>query len=457
MLFNSLLFLLVFLPVAGAAYALVMSARPAWRSSYLLVVSLVFYGWFDARFVVLLGASILVNWWAARIFARVHAAWSIAFAIAIDLVLLGIYKYLDFLADLASALQGIQIAHLDLALPIGLSFLTFQHVSYLVDLKRGRIEPAGLLDYALYIAFFPKVIAGPLVRAGEFLPQLHHGPPAPGETAERVGRGLLLLTAGLGKKVLLGDMLAGYVNPIYAAVAAGHVPTLSESWLAAFGYTFQLYFDFSGYTDMALGIALLFGIVLPQNFDAPYRSVSIQDFWRRWHITLSFFLRDYLYISFGGNRHGLPRQVFALFATMVLGGLWHGAGLTFVAWGAAHGAALCIHLLWRKAGRAMPNAAGFLLTFLFVVLAWVLFRAPSFGSALAVYKGLVAFGRLGDGLPVGPLAVAAVVAMVGPTAWEMVVRCPPARWVAVAVTLVVVVLLLKVGDDANYAFIYARF
>ena len=199
------------------------------------------------------------------------------------------------------------------------------------------------------------MLAGPLVRWREIMHQLDERPYQRPDAAERIARGLMLLTFGLAKKVLIGDPLAEYANPVFAAAAAGKVVSMAEAWQATLAFTFQIYFDFSGYTDMALGLALLFGVVLPQNFEAPYRSLSIQDFWRRWHMTLSRFLRDYLYIPLGGSRSGLPTQVWALFATMALGGLWHGAGLNFVAWGAAHGVALAVGVLWRRAGLAMPR------------------------------------------------------------------------------------------------------
>jgi alginate O-acetyltransferase complex protein AlgI len=217
--------------------------------------------------------------------------------------------------------------------------------------------------------------------------------------------------------------------------------------------------DFSGYTDMALGIALLFGIMLPENFNAPYRAYSIQDFWRRWHMTLSRFLRDYLYIPMGGSRHGLPRQILALLATMTLAGLWHGAGLTFIAWGVAHGLALCADLLWRKAGRSMPTLLGIASTFGFVTLAWVLFRAPSFATALAIYKALVGFASVGvfSSTFWFMVPVAAVLSVIGPTARETAQRFPARRWIGVIATVLLVTVLLNIGDDANADFIYAQF
>jgi D-alanyl-lipoteichoic acid acyltransferase DltB (MBOAT superfamily) len=459
MLFNSLVFLLLFLPGSLLLLALAEQVAPRSRLPILVLLSFVFYGWWDLRFVPLLAASIVLNWAAGGIYARTRQGWVIPLAIVADLALLGLFKYLGFFADLLNALPGASLPHVDLAFPIGISFFTFQHVMYLADLRAGRTEPVGLMRYALYVAFFPRVLAGPLVRPNEFMAQLGEPAWSRPDAAARFARGLMLLIAGLAKKVFLSDPLGAFVNPVFANAAKGVGPSVIEGWQAILGYTFQLYLDFSGYTDMALGLALMLGIVLPQNFDAPYRASSIQDFWRRWHITLSLFLRDYLYIPMGGSRHGLTRQLLALIATMALGGLWHGAGLTFVAWGAVHGLALAAHVLWRKEGLAMPAALGVLCTFVFVALAWVLFRAPSFAAAVAIYKGAFGAGGLGK-VDTGfwpLLAVCGVFAVVGPTVWRAVHRVPPGRWIAVAATVLLVLVLLKVGDDANFEFIYAQF
>ncbi|GJE06961.1 MULTISPECIES: MBOAT family O-acyltransferase [Methylobacterium] len=457
MLFNSFVFLLAFLPAALTLHALAERFRPDWRLPLLVVLSFVFYGWWDVRFVPLLGASILGNWLVARAYLRGHQSWLIPAAIVANLAALALFKYLDFFADLASLLPGVVLAKPGWVLPLGISFFTFHHVMYLTDLRAGRAPGYGLTRYALYIAFFPQVLAGPLVRWSEIMHQFEERPYARPDAAERVGRGIMLLCVGLAKKVFLGDPLAAYVNPVFQAAAAGKVVSVAEAWQAVLGFTFQIYFDFSGYTDMALGIALLFGIVLPQNFDVPYRATSLTDFWRRWHMTLSRFLRDYLYIPMGGNRHGLPVQLGALFATMSLGGLWHGAGLTFVAWGAAHGAGLGAGVLSRRAGLRMPRIAGWALTAGFVVLTWVLFRATSFEAALAVYKALFGFAPMGSGFKWRTILIAALVAMVGPTAWAAVHRLPPSRTLAFGFALLFVVLLLKIGDDANYDFIYFQF
>lgn len=457
MLFNSFVFLLAFLPAALVLHGLAERFRPAWRLPVLVALSFLFYGWWDVRFVPLLAVSILLNWLVARAFLASGRRWLIPIAIAGNLLALALFKYLNFFADLASLVPGVALAHPDWVLPLGISFFTFHHVMYLTDLRAGRAPGFGLVKYALYIGFFPQVLAGPLVRWSEIMHQFDERPYARPDAAERIGRGIMLLCVGLAKKVFFGDPLAGYVNPVFQAAAAGKVVTVAEAWQATLGFTFQIYFDFSGYTDMALGIALLFGIVLPQNFDVPYRATSLSDFWRRWHMTLSRFLRDYLYIPMGGNRHGLPVQLGALFATMTLGGLWHGAGLTFVAWGAAHGLGLGAGVLTRRAGWRMPRLLGWALTALFVVLTWVLFRATSFEAALAVFKGLFGLAPMGSGFKWRTILIAALVAMVGPTAWAAVHRLPPSRWLAAGFAVLFVVLLLKIGDDANYDFIYFQF
>jgi alginate O-acetyltransferase complex protein AlgI len=457
MLFNSFAFLLAFLPAALLLHWLVERFRPQWRLLALALLSFLFYGYWDWRFVPLLGLSILANWLVAELFSRTKQAPLIVLAIAGNLLVLAVFKYLNFFAGLANLIPGLAAPRLDLALPLGISFFTFHHVMYLADLKAGRAPRFDLVRYALYISFFPQVLAGPLVRWSEIMHQLDERPYARPDAAERFSRGLMLLTAGLAKKVFLGDPLSEYVNPVFAAAAAGTTITVLEAWQATLGFAFQIYFDFSGYTDMALGLALLFGVLLPQNFDTPYRAASLREFWRRWHMTLSRFLRDYLYIPLGGSRHGLPMQIWALFATMALGGLWHGAGLTFVLWGVAHGIGLGIGVPWRRAGLAMPAVLGWALTLLFVVLCWVPFRATSLDAMLRLYEALFGFAPLGTGFKWRSIALAAAVAMIGPTAWTLVHKLPPWRSIAVACALAFVLVLLKIGDDANYEFIYFQF
>lgn len=457
MLFNSFAFLLVFLPLALILHGGVERYAPQWRLPLLAVLSFIFYAYWDWRFLPLLLLSIIINWMIAQVFIKTRRDLVILMALIANLLVLCLFKYTDFLLGLAGHVSGQEFSLLNFALPLGISFFTFHHIMYLTDLKAGRAPQFSLLRYSLYIAFFPQVLAGPLVRWTEIMHQFDERPYQRSDAAERFARGLLLLTAGLAKKVFLGDPLAEYANPIFTAAAAGEAVTAAGAWQAAIAFTFQIYFDFSGYTDMALGIALLFGVVLPQNFEIPYRATSLQDFWRRWHMTLSRFLRDYLYIGMGGNRHGLALQLFALFMTMTLGGLWHGAGLTFIVWGMLHGLGLGLGVLWRRAGLHMPAVAGWALTMLFLVLTFVLFRATSFDAAWTMYESMLGLGADGGSFKWRSIALAAAVAMIGPTAWTLVHKLPPRKWVAVLGAILFVVILFKIGDDANYEFIYFQF
>jgi D-alanyl-lipoteichoic acid acyltransferase DltB (MBOAT superfamily) len=457
MLFNSFAFLLAFLPAALIVHWAAERFLPSARLPLLLILSIVFYGYWDARFVPLLGGSILLNWLIAQAFVQSRIKLLIPAAIVANLALLGFFKYFNFFADLINVIPGAGVPKWDLALPLGISFFTFHHIMYLTDLKAGRAPRFDLVRYGLYIAFFPQVLAGPLVRWSEIMHQFDERPYQRPDAGQRFARGLMLLTLGLVKKVFISDPLAAYVDPVFANAATGQAISFFEAWQATLGFTFQIYFDFSGYTDMALGLALMFGIILPQNFDRPYAATSLQDLWRRWHMTLSRFLRDYLYIPLGGSRNGLSMQLAALVATMTLGGLWHGAGLTFVAWGFAHGLALCIGVLWRKAGLTMPKPAGWALTFLFVALTWVLFRATSFDAALQIFEGLFGVTTLGETFKWRSMAIAAAVACLGPTTWLAIQHVPPRRWIAVGFAAVGAAVLLQIGDAVNYEFIYFQF
>jgi alginate O-acetyltransferase complex protein AlgI len=456
MLFNSFPFLLVFLPAALTIQALAERFVPRIRLQTLLALSFVFYGYWDWRFVPLMGASILVNWTLTRLFGKHRLSFLIPAAIAANLAVLGVFKYAGFFAALANALGGLHLPEPRFALPLGISFFTFHHVMYLADLGAGIAPLYGLTRYGLYIAFFPQVLSGPLVRWSEVMHQFEAR--AFGEGwQERFGRGLMLVVFGLAKKTLVGDGLASYANPIFT-LAGEHAPlTVMQAWEGVLAFTLQIYFDFSGYTDMALGIALMFGIRLPQNFNIPYRATSLADFWRRWHMTLSRFLRDYLYIPLGGNRHGLARQLVALLLTMALGGLWHGAALTFVAWGVAHGLGLCAGVLWRRSGLWMPALLGWGLTLVFVVLAWVLFRAPSFEVAGRLYMIMAGGAPLGAALKWRLLLPAALFALIGPTAYDISMKARPSRGLALALALAFVLLLLEIGNEQNYEFIYFQF
>ncbi|MGE5477763.1 MAG: MBOAT family O-acyltransferase [Bacteroidales bacterium] len=454
MLFNSLSFIFGFLPVALAGYWL-LARHQGPRLWFLLVASIVFYGYWDPRFVPLLLGTIGFNWLAAGLFVRTGRRWVVAATITANLAVLGVYKYTDFLTGTLNDLFGLQLPPVGLVLPLGISFFTFHHIIYWADLARGRAPRYSLRDYGLYIAMFPQILAGPLVRHSEIVHQFALAPLREG-WGQRMAQGLGLLVIGLCKKVFVADAMAAMANPIFAKAATQQLGVL-EAWQGALAFTFQIYFDFSGYSDMAIGLTLMLGMVLPLNFDAPYRAVSVQDFWRRWHMTLSRFLRDYLYIQFGGNRYGLPRQLLALFLTMALGGLWHGAGWTFVLWGIAHGVALGIGVLWRAAGGRMPAWAGWALTFAFVVVTWVLFRAQSLDGALAVLRAMAGMGELGQFGGWRLFGVAALIAIVGPTSWQAVQGMRPHRWVAAAAAAASVAVIFRLCDGTGYEFIYFQF
>jgi alginate O-acetyltransferase complex protein AlgI len=459
MLFNSFLFLFAFLPSALLLHWLVERFQPGRRLPLLVFLSFVFYGYWDWRFIPLLALSILINWSLAEVFIKYRQSTLISAAIAFNLFILGLFKYSNFFSALllGFSLPNADIFGIGTALPLGISFFTFHHVMYLTDLKAGLAPRYGLIRYALYIGFFPQVLAGPLVRWSEIMHQFDERPYLRKDVAQRLAWGVMLLVIGLSKKVFLGDQLAGDINPIFASAAKGEVVSLVEAWQATLGFAFQIYFDFSGYTDMAIGVALMFGIALPQNFNAPYRATSLSDFWRRWHMTLSRFLRDYLYIPLGGNRRGIALQLMALLATMALGGLWHGAGLTFAAWGTLHGLGLCAGVVWRRAGWTMSAHYGWILTFTFVLFAWVLFRAPTFDSALRIYQGLIGLAPIGHSFKWRSIAAAAAVATIGPTSWDAARNAPAAKWAAAAFAILFVLAVFKMGNDENYEFIYFRF
>jgi alginate O-acetyltransferase complex protein AlgI len=385
MLFPTVQFALFFPVVLVLSWALI-KRQAVWKP-FIIVASYVFYGYADWRFCLLLGAITVGNQWAAQLIARTRSergrAWILGVAVALDLLALGVFKYYAFFVeswDRALGPFSLPLPLLTIALPVGVSFFTFQAISYVVDVKRRLVEPASTVDVAIYLSFFPHLVAGPIVRAREFLPQLQQ-PPDPRKVA--VGSGLALIALGLVKKLAIADTLAReVVDPVFAVPGAYAAPDL---WLAAYAYTAQIYCDFSGYTDMAIGLALLLGYVFPQNFRSPYRATGFSDFWRRWHMTLSRFLRDFLYIPLGGNRKGRWKTYRNLMITMALGGLWHGAAWPFVLWGIFHGSMLCLERAW--GGRvALPGWLRWAATFHLVVFGWILFRSPDmdiFGEFVA--------------------------------------------------------------------------
>ena len=457
MLFNSQVFILGFLPVVLALYYSLAAHRQA-RRMLLVLASLGFYGWWDMRFVPLLTSLTLANWLLAAWFGRTRADWIPALGVVLNLAVLGLFKYADFLRGTVFDLTATPWEPWRLILPLGISFFVFQKISYLIDLRRGDRHVYGLLDFCLFVSFFPQLIAGPLVRHNEIIPQFDADPRRP-EMWENLGRGFVLFAIGIAKKVLVADTLATVVDPLFATPAP---LGMGEAWLAAMGYTVQIYFDFSGYSDMAIGLALMFGLRLPVNFDAPYRALSVRDFWRRWHMTLSRFLRDYLYIPLGGNRGAALRQACNVVLTMLLGGLWHGASWTFVVWGGLHGVALAVNHLWSQAGLRLPRPLAWVLTMLFVIAAWVLFRASDFTAAAAMLASMA--GAHGMGWPVlanepaAALILGCVIAVAGPTGHRFALTLlRPSPWIAVPAGVVLSWLLLLIGGRLPNVFIYFQF
>ncbi|MEO8537812.1 MAG: MBOAT family protein, partial [Betaproteobacteria bacterium] len=386
-LFNSYDYLIYFLPLAAVGYFR-FGNRPQWAVRWLVAASLFFYGWWNPAHLPLIAASIAGNFWFAHRIVRAsrRKPWVVT-AVAANLALLGVFKYADFALRTLAQADVIAPVELGLALPLGISFFTFTQIAFLVDVGHGEVEEPSFDNYALFVTFFPHLLAGPIIHHAEMMPQFRSA--SNKRVAwDNVAAGLFLLAIGLAKKVFLAD-------PLVPLVAAGfdHAPAIgaAQAWLSSIAYALQIYFDFSGYTDMALGAALMFNIRLPINFDSPYRARDLRDFWHRWHITLSRFLREYVYVPMGGNRAGEVRVLANLFATFLLGGLWHGAAWTFVCWGALHGAGLCAVRLWRRGGLRMPAVLGWALTAAFVVVSWVFFRAASVRDALDIVIAMAGF------------------------------------------------------------------
>ncbi len=392
MLFNSYEFIFVFLPITFFIYFYLNKKRLTEVSKgFLVFASLFFYSWWNIAYLPLMLISILFNYVLGNQLSRYEEKKKccskkalLTFGIVANLALLGYFKYSDFFIENYNTVFDTDISLLHLALPLAISFYTFQQIAYLVDSYRSETKEYDFLNYAVFVTFFPQLIAGPIVHHAEMMPQF--------ATMRNkvinyrnIALGLFIFSMGLFKKVVIADTFAVWATNGFDVAEKLE---MIEAWAASLSYTFQLYFDFSGYTDMAIGIALLFNITLPINFNSPYKALSIQDFWRRWHMTLSRFLKDYVYIPLGGNRKGETRTYINLFATFLLGGIWHGAGWTFVFWGALHGVALMIHRVWHTLGMKLPTLLAWFITFNFVNITWVFFRAKEWEDALKVLHGM---------------------------------------------------------------------
>ena len=442
MLFNSVSFIFLYLPIVFIGTFWLGRYNPWMAVLWLALSSLVFYAVWDVRYVALLLASVTFNYGAGRLIGLKRAQDTtgrqakplLITALACNLGLLGYFKYANFFLTTAATLTGSHYPILAIILPLGISFFTFTQIAFLVDVYRGLAREYRFINYLLFVTYFPHLIAGPILHHSQMMPQFAALDTFARINPRNIAAGMTAFTLGLVKKILIADKLSVYASIVFNAASTGHAPMLIEAWTGALSYALQLYFDFSGYTDMAIGMSLMLNVRLPTNFNSPYKATSIIDFWQRWHMTLSAFLKDYLYIPLGGNRKGEPRRYLNLMVTMLLGGLWHGAGWTYVVWGGLHGLYLMVNHLWRALKKAPSKivggglAAG-LLTFIAVVVAWVFFRADSLTTAWLMLKGMAGLHGvfkkwvpLREGLEVMPPAL--LLALFFPNVREIMSLCP---------------------------------
>ena len=458
MLFQTQFYILVFLPAIAALYYSVAGSLVA-RQWVLITASLVFYGWWDARFIILPVAQITITWFLALLHQHRKHRWPLLLGVVLNLCSLGTFKYLDFALASLESVSGIELPRAHLILPIGISFFSFQLISYLIDRLRGDVPIYPFRPFALFVLLYPHLIAGPIVRHNELVPQLALDPRRKG-LWQRIGAGLAIFVMGLTKKILLADALAKVVDPLFAKAVTGTL-TFTESWCAALSFSFQLFLDFSAYTEMAIGSALIFGLILPENFRRPYLAQNLREFWSRWHITLSYFLRDYLYIPLGGNRNGVAIYVFATLVTMGLCGLWHGAGWTFVFWGLWHGVGLIVCHGWQSIKRPLPPVVGWAVTMIFVLIGWVFFRAHSFESAASILISMASFAQPWPAINISEIiliAIAAIACVGMPSAHELKDRClAPRPLLAAAMAILATICMVEVGAGVPAAFIYFQF
>ncbi|NPA66266.1 MAG: MBOAT family protein [Epsilonproteobacteria bacterium] len=393
MLFNSYEYIFLFLPITFFIYFYLLKKRLLiGAKGFLVFASLFFYSWWNPLYLPIILISMLFNYTVGNILsqdsdAKVDKKYILIFGISVNVILLGYFKYRDFFIENFNYIWNENVGLYHLALPLGISFFTFQQISYLVDSYKKETKEYDFLNYALFVTFFPQLIAGPIVHHTEMMPQFASKWNMV-KKYRNIATGIFIFSIGLFKKVVIADSFAKMANVGFDKV---EVLNFIEAWTTSYAYTFQLYFDFSGYTDMAIGAALLFNIKLPINFNSPYKATSIQDFWRRWHITLSHFLRDYIYIPLGGSYKGEVRTYLNLLVTFLIGGLWHGAGWNFVFWGFLHGMALVIHRIWKKLGFSLHKIVAWFITINFINFSWVFFRAKNWDDAIKVIKGMFGF------------------------------------------------------------------
>lgn len=403
MLFQSVEFLFVFLPLVWLSFV-VLHQRVGLNSAltFLVVASALFYAWHTPQYLLIIAVSVVVNFAIGNRLSVGSGRVLLGCGIAFNLGLLVVFKYADFLVENLNVFRAEPLPLPAFVLPLAISFYTFQQIAYLVDVSRGHKSVTSFLRYAFFVGFFPQLIAGPIVHHHEILPQLKRLSPDTRRIVLNLCIGLTIFFLGLAKKLLIADNVGEIADDIFDKAGPGNVPSFFDCWYGALAFTFQIYFDFSGYSDMAIGLGRMFGIRLPLNFYSPYKASSIIGFWRCWHITLSRFLRDYLYFALGGNRHGALRRYSNILIVMLLGGLWHGAAWAFILWGGLHGVYIVINHLWRRlripGTESRPyRVAAWALTFVAIVVAWVPFRVNDLGTALAIYHEMTGLNGLNLG------------------------------------------------------------
>jgi len=391
MLFNSYEFIFIFLPIVWILYFYFNNIKYSEiGKSFLIFASLFFYSWWNIKYLPIILISMFFNYIVGKTLSKNGNKSLLVFGIVVNLSLLGYFKYADFFIENINNLTKSNINFLHLALPLAISFFTFQQISYLVDSYKQETKEYDFLNYALFVTFFPQLIAGPIVHHKEMMPQFAKKDNKI-KNYENITKGIFIFSMGLFKKVVIADTFATWATNGFDVAKTLN---LAEAWITSLSYTFQLYFDFSGYTDMAIGAALLFNIKLPINFDSPYKATTIQSFWRRWHMTLSRFLKDYIYIPLGGSHKSRFNTYTNLMVTFLLAGLWHGAGWTFVFWGFLHGVALVIHRIWKDLGLKMNKILAWFITFNFINITWIFFRAKSWDDAIKVLDSMFSLNNI---------------------------------------------------------------
>ncbi|HNR73544.1 MAG: membrane bound O-acyl transferase MBOAT family protein [Bacteroidetes bacterium OLB12] len=460
MLFSSTEFIFLFLPVCLLVYFF-LAKRVAYfyAKAWLLAASLFFYAYWNPANVWIIILSCTANYAVGKKLLHSKNKSLLLITIALNILVLGYYKYTDFFIANLNLVAAQNFPLLHIILPIGISFFTFQQVAFLVDSYQGKVPDFSFSDYCLFVTFFPQLIAGPIVHHGEMMPQFAN-PQSRTLTWENFTKGLFIFNMGLAKKLVIADSLSVIVvNGYQHASALG----IKEAWITSLFYSMQLYFDFSGYSDMAIGLGLLFNIHLPFNFNSPYKAINIQDFWRRWHITLSRFLRDYIYIPLGGSRTSETQTSRNLLLTFLIGGFWHGAGWTFIMWGALHGIALNIHRAFSKLNIKMPNAFAILITFLFVNITWVFFRANSWDTAIHILRAMVGLNEAQTGFTLIndyynlPIWIAATVLLFGKNTNEIGAAFKPTLVYGLKFVFLILLNLLFLNSSISQEFLYFDF